>query len=174
MKIEAGKYYERADGEIHIAKRSHECRGCDIKIGDAYYDSSKEGKHKLANREIVRELQLAAPTLGFPLVAGERYETQLPSGEAGPVVELETSAWRKMFKICYPWCVEADAAKSVNTRGEVFKTDYEEPVYRIVRPYIAPPPTPIERLEKWRDAAPRGFLPELNAIIADLKASVKP
>lgn len=115
------------------------------------------------------------PVLGFPLVAGERYETVKPDGTAGPTLTLSNSSWFNPGMMNhFPFSGEGS---HYVTRDGFVVHDFSANTYCIVRPYIAPQPTPIERLEKWKDAncnAGAATVRELESIIADLKASVKP
>jgi hypothetical protein len=178
VKIEAGKYYERADGQIHLAVKSTDCRDCDIKIGDGYYNSSKGGKHKLADRDIVREVSIV-PVLPFTLKAGSKYETVKPSGEAGPVVTLrEGMIGRGVEPVnaLLPFNADFDGddyrPHYVTPLGEIYHHRESTPCLRIVREHV-PQLTLSQRILQLRSQClGRGDLAELHAEFESLATDV--
>lgn len=175
MKIESGKYYERRDGIVAKAMRSTACGGCDLRIGDAYYDSSREGSHKMSSCDIIAEVAIV-PVLPFELKAGERYE--LDNGE---VVQLRKPAhYSAVYLEAYPFeCVAGCNSCCVTQAGNLVQIADGMTIGRIVRQHVSP--TPIERLESLTHEFGEitsskcvEIRDELRAIIADLKATVTP
>lgn len=170
MKIEAGKYYRDGSGKVRGPATPYNDAKFKWQLGayytDAggYYSDNRDSPHNLVCEVECRDV------LPFPLEAGAKYNTTKPDGTPGPVVKLAESSWRKMFKIHYPFLVCEDEGKSVNTLGEVFRSDFSEAVYHITSPYVAPkPPTIAERLEKWRTKG--GDLDAIIAAIRELEAT---
>lgn len=184
IEIQAGKRYVMRYGGITGVMQPY-MSGTDYVWFDGYSTFTNGGLFRLDMPDhscgLVAEYTPPSP-LGFELKSGEKYETVKPDGTPGPIIfDLEprlvtdppivAARLQRMFR--YIVLVGGEIVCADNS------TDCAWNGCRIVRPYI-PKPTAIERLEilvrRFREIRPitASELDSVDAIIADLKASVKP
>jgi hypothetical protein len=175
IKIQAGKYYRRRDGEVIGPAKHRGDKGSSYQwnVSGNYY--TDDGRYQACGPDspydLIAEIEVR-DVLPFELKAGEKYETVKVDGAPGPVVTLKnTTTMRSGFLRLLPFesCAQG-ASLFFMANGQGIDADSSDK-FCITAPYIAPPPTIAERLEAWRKS---NFSPDshsvLDAIIADLKS----
>jgi hypothetical protein len=144
IQIQAGKYYRRRDGRIcgpaKLAETSNTYRwnlGGNLFADDGRWSSYRK------DLDLIAEVTVQ-DVLPFELKAGEKYETS-----NGSVVSLILDKWgARSAQTLLPFYCNINGQDYHVTRcGRMLPTrDGDE--YRITAPYVAPPPTIAERLER--------------------------
>jgi hypothetical protein len=177
IKIQAGKYYRRRDGQVAGPAVNRDdpgtsypwiVAGC-FYTDDGAYDCYTPGHHY----DLIAEVTVT-DCLPFELRAGGKYETVKPDGTPGEVVTLADAGFGSYLQNrAYPFSCQAGRTY-VTPNGEGRNYVNGVTCLRITAPYVAPPPTIAERLEKslelfgdWRKgeealALVRGCVAELK------------
>jgi hypothetical protein len=150
IQIQEGKYYRRRDGQVTgpVILRSGET----YRHVTGGYSYTPNGEYNVGaddDRDLIAEVTVT-DVLPFELKAGERYDTVNADGTPGPVVALRRPHYSShaLYREV-PFVADGHAisiAAFVTRHGELFSSD--EWLGRITAPYIAPPPTIAERLER--------------------------
>jgi hypothetical protein len=184
IQIQEGKYYRRRDGQVAGPAVNRDDPGTNypwIVAGrfytdDGAYDCYTPGHHY----DLIAEVTVT-DVLPFELKAGGKYETVKPDGTVGPVVELARTSYAYGYlREAFPFSHGSPTEVVFDRHGCGFQLDARVTpdsyrCFRITAPYVAPPPTTVERLEAWRDryvdrvCNHHEWSGELAAIIADLK-----
>jgi hypothetical protein len=152
MQIQAGKYYRRRDGRIcgpaKLAETSNTYRwnlGGNLFADDGRWSSYRK------DLDLIAEVTVT-DVLPFELKAGEKYETVKPDGTAGEVLTLGPARGTPGEKRIIPFTAytagDSDRSWHVTQDGSCVRYYDMVDDLRITAPYIAPPPTITERLEK--------------------------
>jgi hypothetical protein len=175
VKIEQGKYYRRGDGEVMgpAKHRNEPHTNYPWNVGGCFYTG--DGLFQVSGPDQVYDLvaeTVCTDVLPFELKAGEKYETS-----NGSVVSLILDKWgARSAQTLLPFYCNINGQDYHVTRcGRMLPTrDGDE--YRITAPYVAPPPTIAERLEKslelfgdWRKGEEALVL--VRGCIAELKGA---
>jgi hypothetical protein len=178
MKIQAGKYYRRRDGEVIGPATTRTDKGSSYQwtVGGLFFtdDGRYQARGPDCDYDLIAEVTVT-DVLPFELKAGEKYETVKMDGAPGPVVTLKnTTTMRSGFLRLLPFesCAQG-ASLFFMANGQGIDADSSDK-FCITAPYVAPPPTIAERLEKslelfgdWRKgeealALVRGCIAELK------------
>jgi hypothetical protein len=184
IKIQAGKYYRRRDGEVIGPAKHRGDKGSSYQwnVSGNYY--TDDGRYQACGPDspydLIAEVTVT-DVLPFELKAGGKYETVNPDGTVGPVVELARTSYAYGYlREAFPFSHGSPTEVVFDRHGCGFQLDARVTpdsyrCFRITAPYVAPPPTTVERLEAWRDryvdrvCNHHEWSGELAAIIADLK-----
>jgi hypothetical protein len=152
MKIQAGKYYRRRDGEVIGPATTRTDKGSSYQwtVGGLFFtdDGRYQARGPDCDYDLIAEVTVT-DVLPFELKAGERYETVKPDGTPGPVVTLHSPRWNtKLIGRYMPFANYIPATSYITVNGDIFDMD-GKPLGRITAPYVEPkPPTMAERLEQ--------------------------
>jgi hypothetical protein len=150
IQIQAGKFYRRRDGRIcGPAKLAEPSKTYRWNLGGNLFADDGRWSSYRKDLDLIAEVTVQ-DVLPFELKAGERYDTVNADGTPGPVVALRRPHYSShaLYREV-PFVADGHAisiAAFVTRHGELFSSD--EWLGRITAPYIAPPPTIAERLER--------------------------
>jgi hypothetical protein len=185
IKIQEGRRYVMCYGGI-TAPIKRDGKGVNF-WGDGVLTWCEDGKWCEGvddNWDIIAEYIPQPEPLPCTLRAGGKYDTVTPSGEAGPIVELAASSYGHRNIAPYIAGINPGELWLCTPDGVLHQYNTDKTL-RIVREHV-PQPTPIERLETLvgrmkETPTPLGivvlqkeFIAEIDAALADLKATVKP